>query len=319
MSTTNTLPERRVGESGLRVSAIGLGCNNFGWKIDEPTSRRVVDAALEAGITTFDTADYYGDPRGGSESILGRALGTHRRDVVLMTKFGLNMRTGARDGSRRYVLSAVEDSLRRLSTDWIDVYMIHWPDDSTPVAETLSALDDLVTSGKVRYIACSNLSPWRLVDGLWTSRQLGVSSFIATEDEYSLLARGPEQDLIPAARHHGVGLFPYYPLASGLLSGKYVGGAEASGRLAENFLNLGNRFMTPANLGTVAALDDFARERGHTLLELAVSWLLANPVVASVICGATTPEQIEANVRAGGWELTADELASVDEITRAPR
>ena len=310
---------RHVGRSGLKVSTIGLGCNNFGWKIDQPASDRVVARALELGVTLFDTADRYGTSAGDSEIVLGQALGSHRKEIVLLTKFGVGLiNAQVRDSSRRYVMTAVEASLRRLNTDWIDVYMIHWPDYATPMEETLRALDDLVHSGKIRYIACSNLEAWRVVDAVWTSRHCNLGTFIAAQDHYNLLKRDADRDLIPALQHHGLGFIPYYPLASGLLTGKYSAGTnEAVGRLKDNFLGLGNYFLNERNLQVVAALEEFCRARGRTLLELAVSWLAAQPVVSSVICGATQPEQVEQNVKAANWALGADDLAEVDKITKA--
>jgi aryl-alcohol dehydrogenase-like predicted oxidoreductase len=310
---------RHVGRSGLKVTTVGLGCNNFGWTIDQQASNSVVARALDLGVNLFDTADRYGTAAGDSETVLGKALGARRKEIVLLTKFGVglvNART--RDSSRGYVMTAVEGSLRRLNTDWIDVYMIHWPDYSTPMEETLRALDDLVRSGKIRYIACSNLETWRVVDAVWTSRHFNLDTFIAAQDHYNLLKRDSEKDLIPALQHHGLGFIPYYPLASGLLSGKYSAGAgSAAGRLQDNFLGLGNYFLNERNLKVVGALEEFCRARGHTLLELAVSWLAAQPAVSSVICGATKPEQVEQNVKAASWTLTADDLAEVDALTKA--
>jgi aryl-alcohol dehydrogenase-like predicted oxidoreductase len=308
---------RHIGSCGLRVSTVGLGGNNFGWKIDQEASNRVVAKALDLGITLIDTADRYGTQGGDSEIVLGKALGQRRKDIVLLTKFGVDINDyRIRDSSRRYIMSAVEGSLRRLNTDWIDVYMIHWPDYATPMEETLRALDDLVHSGKIRYIACSNLEPWRVVDAVWISKHFNLGKFIAAQDHYNLLKRDAEKDMIPALQHQGLGFIPYYPLASGLLTGKYSGGASpAEGRLKENFLRLGNQFLTERNLQRVAALDRFCRDRGRTLLQLAVSWLAAKPVVSSVICGATRPEQVEQNVAAADWTLSAEELAQVDELT----
>ena len=307
---------RHIGRSGLRVTTVGLGCNNLGWKIDQEASNKVVSTALDLGITLFDTADRYGTTAGESEIVLGKALGPRRKDIVLLTKFGVDLiNARVRDGSRRYVMSAAEASLRRLNTDWIDVYMIHWPDYATPMEETLRALDDLVRAGKVRYIACSNLETWRLVDAVWTSRHSHLETFIAAQDQYNLLKRDADKDLIPALRHYGLGFIPYYPLASGLLTGKYSSGGE--GRLKENFLGLGNYFLNERNLKMVNALEEFCRNRDRTLLELAVSWLAAQPVVSSVICGATRPEQVEQNVKAAGWTLSADDLAEIDRLTRS--
>jgi aryl-alcohol dehydrogenase-like predicted oxidoreductase len=311
------MKKRHIGRSGLRVSTVALGGNNFGWKIDQEASNKVVAKALDLGIDFIDTADRYGTNGGDSEIVLGKALGTRRKDVVILTKFGVHLVDYSRNSSRRYILDAAEASLRRLNTDWIDIYMIHWPDIATPMEETLRALDDLVRSGKVRYIGCSNLEPWRIADAVWISRQLNLETFICAQDEYSLLNRSVEKTLVPALQHYGLGLSPYFPLASGLLTGKYSGGATpAEGRLKDNFLRLGNTFLNERNLKIVDALEAFSRERGHTLLELAVSWLVAQPLVAGVICGATEPEQIEQNVKAAEWALSADDLAEVDKLTK---
>lgn len=310
------MDKRQVGRSGLRVGKIGLGCNNFGWKIDEDASKRVVSKALDLGIDLFDTADRYGVTPGDSEIVLGKALGARRKEVVLLTKFGVHpIDHRVRDSSRRYIMSAVEASLARLGTDWIDCYMIHWPDFATPMEETLRTLDDLVRSGKVRYIACSNLESWRVADAVCTSRHRGLETFVATQTEYSLLNRSAEKHVIPALEYYGLGFIPYSPLASGLLTGKYLD-QNAQGRLKDNFLRLGDAFMTERNLEIVKRLDAFCKERGHTLLELAVSWLASRPTVASVICGATRPEQIEQNIKAADWVLTQEELAAVDQLTK---
>jgi aryl-alcohol dehydrogenase-like predicted oxidoreductase len=310
------MQKRQIGRSGLRVNAVGLGCNNFGWKIDQEASNKVVARALDLGVDLFDTADRYGTKGGDSEIVLGKALGERRKDIVLLSKFGMDLNDhSVRDSSRRYVMSAVEASLRRLNTDWLDVYMIHWPDYGTPMEETLRALDDLVHTGKVRYIACSNLEAWRVVDAVWISKHFNLNTFIAAQDHFNLLKRDAEKDLIPALRQQGLGLIPYFPLASGLLTGKYSTAAKGAGRLTENFLGLGNQFLTERNLKLVAALEEFCRSHGHTLLELAVSWLAAHSVVASVICGATKPEQVEQNVQAASWALGAQELAQIDALT----
>ncbi len=309
------MEQRHVGQSGLRVSTVGLGCNNFGWKIDQQASDRVVGRALDLGITLFDTADRYGTVGGESEIVLGKALGARRQEIVLLTKFGLDLQDyRVRHGSRRYVMNAIEGSLQRLNTDWIDIYMIHWPDYATPMEETLRALDDLVHSGKVRYIAISNLEPWRIADAMWLSREGGLEKFIGSQNEYNLLNRDAERELIPALQHYGLGFIPYFPLASGLLTGKYANG-KGQGRLAENFLNTGNLFLTERNLTMVEALQQFCQARDRSLLELAMSWLASRPTVCSLICGATQPEQIDQNVNAVGWQLSSDELAEIDRIT----
>jgi aryl-alcohol dehydrogenase-like predicted oxidoreductase len=312
------MQQRQVGRSGLRVTLVGLGCNNFGWKIDQQASAAVIAKALDVGINFFDTADCYGNPPGQSEIFLGKALGARRKDIVLLSKFGMDLKDlTVRNSSRRYVMSAVEDSLRRLGTDWLDIYMIHWPDYGTPMEETLKALDDLVRAGKVRYIGCSNLEAWRVVDAMWISRYFNLASFIAVQNHYNLLNRNIEKDLLPALKHFGAGLIPYFPLASGLLTGKYSGGVNnASGRLQENWLGMRDTFVNERNLKIVNALEVFCRQRGRTLLELAISWLAAQEPVATIICGATTPEQVEQNVKAANWTLTPEELAEVDRLTQ---
>lgn len=311
---------RNLGRSGLRVSTIGLGCNNFGGRIDHEATRRVVGKALDCGITLFDTADVYGE-RGGSETALGRVLGERRKEIVLATKFGMRMDdAGTRQGaSRRYIVAAVDASLKRLATDWIDLYQLHEPDPLTPIEETLGALDDLIHSGKVRYIGCSNLPAWQVADADATARRLGCSRFISCQDEYSLVVRRPEAELIPAMTHFGLGLLPYFPLASGLLTGKYKRAAALpQGTRLANTERLQHRFLTEANWLRAEKLAEFAATRGHTLLELAFSWLLARPAAASVIAGATTPEQVGQNAKAGNWCLTPDDLAEIDRLSLVP-
>lgn len=316
------MQQRNLGHSGLQVSAVGLGGNNFGGRLDAAATRDVVHAALDSGITFFDTADTYGKRGGGesgaSELYLGAALGSRRKDIVLTTKFGhaLDAEHKQKGASRRYVMSAVEASLKRLNTDWIDLYQLHAPDPLTPIEETMRALDDLVTSGKVRYIGCSNTPAWRVVEAVWTARSLGLHPFISCEDEYSLLNRNIEAELIPAARAHGLGIVPFYPLASGLLTGKYKKGEPppAGSRFAkpERFEK---RFQTPSTSAKVDALGMFAEKRGHTLLELAMSWLAGQKIVGSVIAGATSPDQVKANVAAAAWKLSLEEYAEIDKIT----
>lgn len=311
------MESRNLGRSGLRVSAIGLGCNNFGGRIGLEASRAVVHAALDAGITLFDTADAYGE-RGGSETALGEILGPRRQDIVLATKFALPMNDAEtlKGASRRYVMQAVDASLRRLRTDWIDLYQQHRPDPLTPIEETLRALEDLTRAGKIRYAGCSNLPAWQVADADWTARHLGMPGFVSCQDELSLLVRGNEAELLPAMRAHGLGLLPYFPLASGLLTGKYRRNEPMpEGARLTGTQRLADRYLTDANWAASERLHDFAQARGRTLLELAFSWLLAQAPVSSVIAGATRPEQVAANAAAGGWTLTADELAEVDRIT----
>jgi aryl-alcohol dehydrogenase-like predicted oxidoreductase len=312
------MEQRNLGQSGLRVSVVGLGCNNFGGRIDLEASRQVVHQALDLGITLLDTADFYGN-RGGSEECLGRILGERRPHVVLATKFGMPMDDGERlkGASRRHIMSAVEASLRRLRTDWIDLYQLHTADPLTPIEETLRALDDLVRQGKARYLGCSNLPAWQVVQAQWTSRQLGLHAFVACQDEYSLLVRGIERELMPAMQAHGLGLLPYFPLASGLLTGKYRRDAPMpAGARLTYMAQLADRYLTEANWQMVESLAEFAAKRGRSLLDLAVSWLAARPGVSSVIAGATRPEQVARNVKASGWALTADDLAEIDRLTR---
>jgi aryl-alcohol dehydrogenase-like predicted oxidoreductase len=308
---------RNLGNSGLRVSVVGLGCNNFGGRLDLAATRKVVDRAIDLGITLFDTADIYGD-QGGSEEQLGEILGARRKQIILATKFGMAMDQGEKKGaSRRYIVNAVEDSLRRLRTDWIDLYQLHQPDPLTPIDETLRALDDLVHQGKVRYIGCSNLPAWQVVESLWTSSDLRLHKFISCQDEYSLLVRDPERELLPAMEKYHLGLLPYFPLASGLLTGKYRSGKPMPvGARLTNSERLAGRYLTERNWAIVEELLRFCETRGHTLLELAFSWLLVRPAVTSVIAGATKPEQVEANVKAVEWQFTPEDLAEVGRITK---
>lgn len=313
------MQQRTLGRSGLLVSAIGLGCNNFGGRTAFEPSRETIHAALDAGITLFDTADVYGN-RGGSEEVLGRVLGARRHDIVLASKFGIPMDdTGAKQGgSRRYIVRAVEASLKRLQTDWLDLYQYHRPDAHTPLEETLRALDDLVRDGKVRYVGCSNLPPWRMADSQWIASTKGIGRFVSCQDEYSLLHRAPEKELIPAAEAFGMGLLPYFPLASGLLTGKYRRNQPrpANTRLT-NDERLANIYLTGERWERAEKLADFCDARGRTLAELAFGWLLSRPVVSSVIAGATSPAQVTANAAAGDWVLTAEELTEIDAIAPA--
>jgi aryl-alcohol dehydrogenase-like predicted oxidoreductase len=309
---------RKVGASELEVSVVGLGCNNFGARLDVEGTRRVVHRALDLGVTLLDTADTYGN-RGGSESQLGEVLGARRREVVLATKFGMEMDDAGvkRGASRRYIVQAVEDSLKRLRTDWIDLYQLHKPDPDTPIEETLRALDDLVRQGKVRYIGCSNFAGWQIADAAWTARHHGLDRFVSVQNEYSLLARECEAEVIPAMQAFGQGFLPYFPLAGGLLSGKYDRHAPLpkGARLTETKRSA-DRFLTERNWSIADELRALAAERGRSLLELALGWLASRPTMASVIAGATTPEQVEANVAATATRLEPDELAAIDRITR---
>jgi aryl-alcohol dehydrogenase-like predicted oxidoreductase len=309
---------RRLGGSGLVVSVVGIGCNNFGRKLDADGTRAVVDAAFDVGITLFDTADIYGTPHGTSEELLGAALKGRRDEVVLATKFGMTMEGmngadhGAR-GARRYIARAVEASLRRLDTDHIDLYQMHEPDPGTPIDETLAALDDLVRDGKVRYLGNSNFAGWQIADAAWTARSTARTPFISAQNQYSLLDRDVEAEVVPACEHFGLGLLPFFPLNSGLLSGKYRRGeAPAAGTR----LSLGRyqRWLNGADWDTIEALTAFGAERGHSLLDVAIAGLAARPAVASVIAGATSAEQVQANAAAGAWQLDAPDVAALDAL-----
>ena len=318
--TTTAPPLRRLGNSGLAVSTVGLGTNNFGMKLDLAESRAVVHAALDHGITLFDTADSYGE----SESRLGQILQGNRDDVLIATKFGSDVRNRGQDngadwgarGSRRYIRRAVENSLRRLRTDWIDLYQLHRPDPATPLAETLSALNDLVHEGKVRYIGHSNFSGWQVADAEWIAQTRGLERFISAQNEYSLLRRGIEGDLVPALEHYGIGLLPFFPLANGLLTGKYRRG-EAAPRGSRLQVWQRESVLTDATFDILDKLEAFAAQRSITLLDVAIGGLAAQPAVGSVIAGATSPDQVAANVKAGQWQPTAADLAEIDSITAA--
>lgn len=308
---------RQLGDSGLTVSVVGLGCNNFGRRLDADRTAAVVNAAVDAGITLFDTADIYRGEHGFSEELLGKALGSRRDEVVIATKFGGDMGGvngpdwGVR-GSRRYIRKAVESSLRRLGTDWIDLYQLHFPDPVTPIEETLAALSELVAEGKVRYLGSSQFAAWQVVDADWTARSNGYEHFISAQNQYSLLERDVEDELVPACEHLGLGFLPFFPLASGLLSGKYKRGTSApeGTRLATQPERLAR-----ADFDKIEALETFAAERDLTMIDVAIGGLAAQPAVASVIAGATTPEQIAQNVAAGTWQPTPADLAALDDLT----
>ena len=308
---------RKLGHSGPDVSLVGLGTNNFGGRIDLAAARLVLEKALELGVTLIDTADVYGN-KGGSEQILGQLLGARRKNVVLATKFGLPMDdAGKRRGaSRRYIMQAAEASLRRLNTDWIDVYQLHRPDPDTPIEETLHALDDLKQAGKIRFIGCSNLSAAQIEQAHSVAAREHLVSFVCCQDEYSLIERNVEKKQLAVMQKHGLGLLPYFPLASGLLTGKYRRDAPLppGTRLARS-AHHADDLLNPRNWHIVAALSAFAATRGHSLLELAMSWLASRPCVSSIIAGATRAEQVEQNVAAAGWTLTPADLAEIDRIT----
>jgi aryl-alcohol dehydrogenase-like predicted oxidoreductase len=304
---------RRLGNSGLKVSVVGLGCNNFGMRIDQAQTQAVVDAAIDAGITLFDTADIYGGTQ--SEVFLGKALGKRRHEIVLATKFGMQIGQDPRKrgGSRRWIMTAVEDSLRRLGTDHIDLYQHHQSDGDTPVDETLRALDDLVTHGKVRYLGNSNYTGWQIADADWSAA--GQTRFVSAQNLYSLLERDVEREVLPACQHFGLGFLPFFPLASGLLSGKYKRGeAPPEGTRLAAWGARGAQAMSDRNFDRIEALEAWASERGHTILELAFAWLLGHEAVSSVIAGATSPEQVRTNAATAEWRLTPNEVAEVGKL-----
>jgi len=307
MATPSEMTYRTLGRSGLMVSTVGIGCNNFGMRIDADATQLVVDAAIDAGITLFDTSDSYGD----SELFLAKALGSRRDQVIIATKFGSDLR-GANGpdwnarGSRRYVRKAVERSLKRLGTDYIDLYQLHKPDPNTPLEETLAALTELVRDGLVRYIGSSNLAGWQISEAEWLARTNGTERFISAQNLYSFIERDVETEVVPACETYGVGMLPYFPLASGLLTGKYQRGQEppSDGRITAWGMT---GMLNDRNFDLVESLTAFAAERGVTLLDVAMGGLAAQSTVSSVIAGATTPAQVRANASAGLWVPTADD------------
>src|SRR2546423_3854905 len=302
---------RRVGS--LQVSVVGLGCNNFGGRIDAEASAKVIDAAIESGVTFFDTADRYS--KGQSEDFLGRALGKRRDQIILATKFGMEMEKGQQGASPKYVLEAVDASLRRLRTDRIDLYQLHQPDPKTPITDTLGTLDELVRAGKVREIGCSNFSVGQIREAADASQ--GRAQFVSVQNEFSLFHREPETNgVLPECERRRLAFLPYFPLASGLLTGKYREGKKLpeGSRAADGW---GPKVFTEQNLAIVELLIEFAESKGHTILELAFSWLLSHKPVASVIAGASKPEQVRANAKAADWQLAADDLAQIDAIMRS--
>jgi aryl-alcohol dehydrogenase-like predicted oxidoreductase len=307
---------RNLGRSGLRVSLVGLGCNNFGMRLDANQTADVVNAALDAGITLFDTADMYGG-RGDSERFLGKALGSKRTEIVLASKFGMAMDDeGVKIGAaRRYIMQAAEDSLSRLGTDWIDLYQLHQFDPLTPIDETLRALDDLIRDGKVRYVGSSNLPAWRSAEAEFIARELGTNKFISCQEEWNVLNRKIEIDVVPMMEAYGLGMLPYFPLASGLLTGKYKKDAMPEGARLTDMPRFANRgYVTEENFAKVEKLENFAKQRGYSILQLAFSWLASQKVTGSVIAGATKPEQIQSNVAAANWKMSSDDLAEIDKI-----
>ncbi len=311
---------RQVGNSGLRVSLIGLGCNNFGARMSTEDARPIVHTALDLGVTLIDTADCYGS--GGSESALGEILGSRRQEIVLATKFGLSLETTPRrvlPVTRDYIMKAAEDSLRRLRTDWIDLYQLHALHPQTEMAEVLRALDDLMTQGKVRHIGCSNLPAWRVVDANWRAQSLGLQPFVSSQNEYNLLVREVEKELLPALQEKQMAFLPFYPLAAGVLTGKYRKGETVpEGVRLDQVPHLAARYFTEETMVIVEALRAFAEARGRSLLELSFAWLASHHVIPSIIAGASRPEQVTANVAAVDWRLTDDEVHEIDHIATYP-
>ncbi len=310
---------RNLGSSGLKVSFLGLGANNFGWWLDERSSDVVINHALELGINFIDTADMY--DKGQSEEYIGRTLKGKRTEVVIATKFAAVMGEGLNDGggSRWYIMRAVEASLKRLKTDYIDLYQMHNPDPTTPIEETLRALDDLVKAGKVRYIGCSNFLGWQLSEALWTSRVNNLNSFVTAQTKYNIIERHIEQELVPCCKAHGIGVIPWGPLAGGFLTGKYHRREKSPTPATDEkgskvFIPIYKNVMVDTNWERLGKLEAFAKTRGHKVSELAIAWLLSHPWLSTVIAGATKPEQLDANVAGANWKLSAEEVAHVEQI-----
>jgi aryl-alcohol dehydrogenase-like predicted oxidoreductase len=312
------MEQRPLGHSGLQVSVVGLGCNNFGGRLpDAEAVRAVVHKALDLGVTLFDTADAYGN-KGGSETFLGQLLGNRRKDIVLATKFGLPMKEpGSGGASGAYVMRAIEASLKRLNTDWIDLYQVHFPDSNTPIEETLGALDKLVRQGKVRAIGCSNFSAAQVTEAQTAAARGNLATFVSCQDEYNLLVRDIEAELVPVMQRYGMSLLPYAPLASGFLTGKYRRGQPlpAGTRLA-NSHHHADEIVNDRNWDIVEGVRELAARANIGMLEVAYGWLLARPMVACVMAGASTPEQVEANVKAGTARLSDTDLAALDRLTQ---
>ena len=313
----NEMEYRRLGTSGLKVSAIGLGGNNFGERLDEKGTTRIIHQALALGINFIDTANRYGGTR--SEELVGRALKGRRGDALIATKFGRSMGDdpNASGGSRKHIMDQVEASLRRLGTEYIDLYQIHVFDPETPIEETLRALDDLIHQGKVRYIGCSGFTAWQVCEAVWTARTLNLNPFVSFQPHYNLLRREAEKELVPFCRSYGLGIIPYFPLASGFLTGKYRPSQPMPEGTRFATSPRYQRFLTEKNFAILERLEKFAGERGRPVGELAIAWLLANPTVSTVIPGATKPEQVVANVRPVDWKLMPEELKEIDQITQS--
>lgn len=312
---------KSLGGSGIQVSAVGLGCMNFGMMCDQAATDAIVDAAIDAGVNFFDVADIYGGPHGKAEELLGKALGQRRKDIVLATKFGAKQTGGggaaAGGGSRDYIMPAVEDSLARLGTDYIDLYQHHFPDAETPVEETLRALEELVAQGKVRAIGCSNYSGAMLAEATDFSAANGSATYVSAQNRYSLLTRDIETDLVPVAEQHGVGILPYFPLESGLLTGKYRKDEKAPADTRFGKWGGGGIFASDERYAIVEGLREYGESIGQSVLDIAIGWLAAQPYVSSVIAGVTKPEQIRGNVAAAGWSPTAAQLSEIAGIASA--
>ena len=309
------MENRQLGKSGLQVSVVGLGANNFGRRVDAKQTEAVIRQAVEVGVNLIDTANSYGD--GLSEEYIGKDIKGIKDQVIIATKVGGSMGEGPnqKGASRKHILEQVEISLKRLDLEYLDLYQIHFPDLDTPIEETMRVLNDLVHQGKVRYIGCSNFAAWQVSEAIWTSKVCNLAPFISAQPEYSLLKRDVEKELIPFCRAYDIGILPYFPLASGFLTGKYRPGESVpeGTRLAGNPRSQ-QRYLTEGNFAILTGLERFAEERGHTIGELAIAWLLANPLVSSVIAGATKPEQVVANARASDWRLSADDMAEIDKF-----
>ncbi len=311
---------RKLGNSGLDVSVVGLGTNNFGRRLDLDGTQRVIDASLDHGMTFIDTANVYS--AGQSEEYIGRALGDRRHQVVLTTKASGAMGQGPnqKGNSRKHLIAEIEASLQRLQTDYMDLFQVHFPDRSVPIEETLRALDDLVRQGKVLYVGVSNFSAWETAEAVWIARSLGLNQVVSVQSEYSLLRRGVESELIPFCQAYNVGMIPYFPLASGFLTGKYRRGEPLPEGTRLGGMPDGpyrDRWLNEGNFDVLDVLEDFVQQRGHTVLELAVAWLAAQPQVASVIAGATKPEQVEQNAKAADWQLSGADLQELETALKA--
>ena len=307
---------RQLGKSGLQVSAVGLGANNFGGRVDAKRTTSVVHAALDSGVNFIDTSNSYGG--GLSEQYIGNALKRRREEAVIATKVSSRVADGPNNAgnSRKHIFDQVDVSLRKLQTDYLDLYQIHWWDPDTPLEETLRALDDLVHMGKVRYAGCSNFTAWQVCESDWIAKSLGINALVSMQPRYSMLYRQPEAEMLPLCERYGIGVLPYYPLENGFLTGKYRRNTAApeGTRLAANDRGV----FTDRNFDILEQLEDFCAERGHTILELAFAWLLASPSVSSVIAGATRPEQVQANAASASWELTPEDLDTVNSILDTP-